>query len=924
MQRIFLILFFAFASVVTATAQGNNSQQGTDRSSIKGVVIDVKTKEPILGATVILTGTSNGAATDFNGEFLIENVPTGNQKIAISYTGYETQTMNVEVAKGLPTQLNIKLGDSPQLIEAVVVTTTRKTNTDIAVLSEIRKVEQIAVGVSAAQIAKTQDRDASAVVKRVPGVSITDDRFVNIRGLAERYNTVLLNDVITPSTEVDVRAFAFDLVPSAAIDRLLVFKSGAAELPGEFAGGIIKIYTKTNADENGIQLGLATAYRTGTTFAQANTYTGSATDALGFDNGLRSNVMNLPDRLVLNDNRAASGAYYAALPNFYSTNTSTIRPDLRANIGYTHNWKLGKQQLSTVTALNYSNTNMQPTEAVQNRYEGTKNDELAYTWTEKNYANNVRVGLMSNWAYTFNANNKLTFRNLFNQIATNEFIDQEGANVIDGIDRKNYAFRYETKSILSSQLGGTHTISDSKLLTWTLGYGFTNRNEPDYRRFTMSRTTGTDNPYQIDVPSTGTPSLTQAARFASNLYESAITGAANYEQKLGNADTKDPIKIRAGVYTESKSRDFVARWFGYINPNGATLTSGTPEQFFAPSNLANNSLYMYEGTNYDDRYLAQSLLTAAYIGATIPFTPQFKAVLGVRGEYYRQQLQSLQRGSGVAINVDNAAITPLPSANFSYQLNDKNALRLAYSYTVNRPEFREIAPFSYYDFNMAVSKTGNPALKSATIQNVDLRYELYPSEGELVTVAAFYKQFTNPIEVVGRAAGSGTSFSYANPQAAVSAGAEIELRKQVIKNLTVVANASYIYSRVDASNLQGQLTNRPLQGQSPYLANLGVFYQYNTWQANLLYNIIGERIYAVGDLLGNQTIYEMPRHQIDFNVSKTIGKNIDVKLGVGDILNQAARLAIDTNENGKIDATDKTWRTYKRGSYLTLGVNAKF
>ncbi len=924
MKQIIFFFFLLTATTNTVFAQGSSVTLSADKMAISGVIVDVKTKEPAIGATILLAGTTNGAATDVTGAFELQNVPVGTQRLTVSYTGYEPQELTVIVnAEGIP-PLQINMVEIAQQITNVVVSATRRTNTEVSVLAETRKVEQIAVGVSAAQIAKTQDRDASAVIKRVPGVSIADDKFVNIRGLSERYNTVMLNDVLTPSTEVDGRAFAFDLIPSSAIDRMLVFKSGAAELPGEFAGGIIKIYTKTNTDENSLSAGLSTGVRMGTTSQQMLQYTGSSTDALGFDNGLRTAITQLPSRTVLAADRNIANSYYSKLPALFAVNTVTVMPDVRANIGYNHNWTFGKQRLSSVSAINYSNASVVPTNAYQERYQGAKNDELQQHWSDQTLQKSVRVGVMSNWSYAINPNNKLTFNNLFNQIANDQTIVRSGVNDGDGIEYKKYGFRYEMKSILSSQFGGSHDLSEKQKLTWAVGYGYTNRTEPDYRQFSMSRSPNTEK-FNLDIPLSGSPSLNLGGRYFSVLNENVVTATANYEQKIGKDETKEPIKLRAGIYSEMKSRGVNARWFGYINPNGSTTTSLTPEAFFSPSNINNTTgVSMYEGTNNDDQYAAQNLLIAPYAGVTVPFSTKFKASAGVRAEYNRQQLQSKKRGGGTPVLVDNAIITPLPSLNLSYQLNDKNAIRLAYSYSINRPEFREISPLQYYDFGLELSKIGNPDLKSATIHNIDARYEIYPKEGELITIAAFYKHFTNPIEMTGKAAGSGTAFFYANPNSAISAGLEVEARKQISKEFMVVGNASYIYSQVDASNIPGQVSNRQLQGQSPYLINAGVYYTKNSWQANVLYNIIGERILSVGDNLGNQTVYELPRHQLDLNVSKTFAKNIEVKLGIGDVLNQAFRWTTDTNNNFKVDANDKLWRTYQRGTYTTLGVNIRF
>ena len=253
--------------------------------------------------------------------------------------------------------------------------------------------------------------------------------------------------------------------------------------------------------------------------------------------------------------------------------------------------------------------------------------------------------------------------------------------------------------------------------------------------------------------------------------------------------------------------------------------------------------------------------------------------------------------------------------------------------SLNRPEFRELAPFTYYDFTFDVSRVGNSNLKTPTIQNVDLRYEFYPNEGEVISVAGFYKHFRNPIETRVRYSGSGVTFSVDNAEEAYALGGEVEVRKSfknlttssLIDNLTLVLNASVIKSDV-LTGFAGQEENRQLQGQSPYLINTGLYYNnVNTgWQVNLLYNVVGKRIFLVGDKEVQPTVYELPRNVIDFNIIKALGPHLEFKAGIPDILNQKFRLVQDSNLDGKITSIDNSYQSFRRGSYSTVGISYKF
>jgi uncharacterized membrane protein len=252
LHRLYFILFFTLSSVSLYAQTG----------SIKGTIKDAKTGDALIGAAVLVEGTTNGAAADIEGSFLIPKAPAGTATLVVSYVGYKQKKINVQVESGKTTVVSTALDeDAGQALAEVVVTAERPTNTEVSLISEIRTAQQIATGVSAEQIVKTQDRDAAQVARRVPGVSIAENRFVLVRGLTQRYNTVMINDVIAPSSEVDIRAFSFDMIPSNMLDRMIIYKSGAAELPGDFAGGVIKIYTKKAPEENFFNVGASVSYR---------------------------------------------------------------------------------------------------------------------------------------------------------------------------------------------------------------------------------------------------------------------------------------------------------------------------------------------------------------------------------------------------------------------------------------------------------------------------------------------------------------------------------------------------------------------------------------------------------------------------------------------------------------------------------------
>ena len=351
-----LLLLACILLVVNTLAYGQ-------KGAIAGKVTDKKTGEGVIGATVLVTGTVQAAPVQPDGGYRLELDP-GTYNLTITYIGYKTQNFpGVVVQAGQDTPLNATLEESATSLNEVTVTGVKQTGTEVALIQDLKKSEVVVSGLSSDQIVKTLDRDASEVMKRIPGVTIQNNNFVVVRGLAERYNTVMLNDALTPSSEVDTRSFSFDILPSTVIDRILIFKSAAPELPGEFGGGVVKVYTKNSVLENSTSLTVSGWDRAGTTLRSGYQQPArSGTDWLGFDNGLRKapaeikptgfdNAQTVPaDQLQ----QAATG-----LRNEWTPTLQKALPDLRVSLGLTRKFELGHMYLSNVTSLSYANTREQ-------------------------------------------------------------------------------------------------------------------------------------------------------------------------------------------------------------------------------------------------------------------------------------------------------------------------------------------------------------------------------------------------------------------------------------------------------------------------------------------------------------------------------------------------------------------------------------
>jgi hypothetical protein len=935
MKNLFiLIFFFTAASFSTLFAQ---------KGTLKGTVTDKTTKEMVVGAKIVLSGTSYRAISDIDGNFKIQEIPAGDYTIEVTYAMYRNFTAQVKINAQEETVFNPEMEENVTEFGPVVVTATKKTNTETAIVMEIKEAKAVVSGISKEQMSRSSDRTAAEAMQRVPGITIVEGRFALIRGVNSRYNSVMINNVIAPSTEIDRRTFSFDMVPSSSLDRMMVYKTASPEYPGDFAGGVIKLYTVNQIDKDFLNVKIETGFRAGTTFQTYMQGQGSKTDFLAFDNGFRHLPDNFPGRnIMVNEGPTSELRRDAArsLQNNYAPIESMANPNIGLAVNFGKTYKLsGVKRLTTVNSINYSQS-FQNFERKFHRYQIWSDfDQPIQDWfeyTDNVYQKDNKVNIMSNWAYTLSNRSKIKFSNLFNQVGENETIIRNGENFFarPGEDQQNYLLGYKSRTIYSGQLEGDHKMGadEKNKLNWVVGGSYLGELEPDLRRFRRFKDQDSSVYTAMFSPSSN---LFDNSRYYGELQEFSVSNGMNYIHDITKKKKEsDKRTISAGYYSDFRSREFASRYFsttypGFFSPTVIKELSVLPiDEIFAPENYdTQDGLILQEGTRPIDAYSANNILTAAYVATDLTFG-QFNVSGGLRTEYNIQNMES--RDDFGPIIVNNPVLSLLPSANLSYVLNEKNMIRASYGRTVNRPEFRELAPFLFYDYKLESSRVGNPNLKTATIDNLDLRYENYPRTGETFSIGGFYKRFTNPIEDRLILTTEQSSLTFVNADFAYAYGAEIELKKSLkdltkskfIDKLSMNVNASYIVSRVDlGATATAQDRVRPLQGQAPYIVNAALYYTNNTkkMNASVIYNIYGRNIFAVGDV-SFPTMYELERHSLDVTFSKGFESGLTVKAALQNILDAPFRFYQDSNRNGKIDDADDVIISFRRGSLFTLSV----
>jgi len=866
--KILLILFLVLS--VTANAQ---PLTGT----IAGVVRDSATGETMPGVNVVIEGTLRGASTGAEGEFKIIGVAPGIYNLTFTFISYKPLTVeSIEVRGGAATEVSATMTDQSVELDDIVVVATKRNDSEVSVMTNIRSSPVVVSGISAQLISRTQDKDASEVVRRLPGVSIVDDKFIVVRGLSARYNNVWLNNSSAPSLEADTRSFSFDLIPSSMIENIFILKSPTAELPADYSGGFIKISTTGIPNENNFFVSYGTAFRQYSTLSSFMKEDGSNSDWLTLGIQHRNLPGDMPAHLDTYEtatnpeiqNRVTEIG--RSLNNSWEAIPAKALPDQKVAIGLNRRFGKGNFIAGNVTSLTYSYSNDYT--AVQNNNYSIYNyaydtpgilDEL----TDRQYKTNARVGLMHNWTVYPIEGLKLEFRNFFTSTSNSRVTLREGRDWYNnGRFIKSGETQYSNRLIYSGQLGGEMMFNDGKtIIDMTGGYSLSAKEEPDIRRYRYISNDGETTPYIVLFGSN--PDLSSISRMWLDLNETNLSGLLNFTQKfrMGNIETE----FKTGVLTENRERAFTARNFGYTMASGASSFASTAmpiAEIFNPENInLTDGIKLKEITALSDSYEATASMLAGYLNLRMRFGVRTDLSMGLRVEKSRQELSSYKQGTTTPVQVVRDTVNLFPSANLAYNLTERSLVRFTYGMSVNRPEFREMAPFYFVDFDQNAGIYGNENIKEAYIHNFDLRYELYPGNNETFNVGIFFKNFRNPIEVSIRG-NNPAQFSFDNISSAYSFGMETEARKSLgfisdrLDEFTAVVNLSLIKSSV--------AFDRPLQGQSPYIVNFGLFYQKpeKGFMASLVYNRIGKRIIAVGRPSPNEwesipDIYEMPRNE---------------------------------------------------------------
>lgn len=614
---------------------------------IKGVVIDQKSKETLIGAVISVDGTNVKAITNIDGNFQIDGLKKDKTyTLYINYVGYKTQKIDGVQAKDADQV--IALQPDEQQLKEVTVTAVERRNTDAAMIQVAKNSPVIVSNVSAQEISRTQDTNAGEVIRRVPGVSLIDDKFVMVRGLSQRYNNVWVNGGAVPSSEADSRAFSFDIIPSSQIDNLTIVKSPSAEYPADYSGGFIIVNTKEIPAENSFNIAVGGNWNTSSAFQNFSYSKGSATDFLGFDNGLRNLNGGIQAALnpQLDDNGKPAGDYATSLLGNGLNNDWLVKNrkplgDLKLAASLNQRWMLGGRTLGMLAALNYTNE-YRTYENMENNLYGiydAANDKPNYLRhsVDDQYNNNVRLGAMLNFTFlSKDGNHKYQLKNIFNQLATSRYTWREGVSAQSNLER-SAEYYYRSRTTYNGQLTGKHTFT-SDALDWSIGYAYANRHLPDRRRYLIDDALESG----VYALSTGNDISREWTQLDEHILSLGINDKHHF--KFGNFEPD----LQVGAYGEYRSREYQTRNFIYNwNVSDNNMPSGfrhsdIPTLLSNEANMGYDKLYLLEEKQMRNNYRGHNTLGAGYLAMSLPFG-KLGIHAGVRFEHNDMELISNSR-----------------------------------------------------------------------------------------------------------------------------------------------------------------------------------------------------------------------------------------------------------------------------------------
>jgi TonB-dependent receptor len=931
--------------------------------TITGTVVDAETGETIIGANVVIEGTTTGASTDIDGKYTIRGIEEGTYSFVFSYISYQKQTVtDVEITAGEVLTLDMALQPQTEELDDVVVTAGAILDNEAGLLRQRQKSISFNDAISAEMISKTGSSNAADAMVKVTGASVVDGKYVYIRGLGDRYSSTHLNGAELPSADPDRKSFQLDLFPSSFLENIVTVKTFTPDRPGNFSGGIVDVSTVEFPDKMTLELSTSTTYNNQSSFNSTLLDQKGSSDwfAKGSNNRTVPDIFNTPNLNVPSQQSARSNQEDAELldrmAGAFNSDMTPREQDVPINQSYSVAYgsvaQLFGRDLGVMGSFTYGQDYSNVNNGVNGSYSLIGNVQSTDSLTssllldDRSGQSETNLGGMASLSYKLLQNHRLSAKYLQTQsgVSQGRFLNGFWTE-LGSATYQSRVSSYTERGLKSLQLKGNHYFPELLDITmeWNGSFSSNYQDEPDLKYFT-NRVTFVPQVDQLVYSDLGgnNPPPTRYFRF---LDEQNTNLNVDFEVPIIFAKSPSGKFKFGGSYLDVE-REFRQRRFDYERGNGFRLVEYTLENgpdfngYFAQTGIigtANNGNYQFgnliteaqsEKSNYDGFQETR----AAYGMLEFNLTGNLRFIGGARIENTVIEMVSFDEDQPKG-ELDNVDI--LPSLNLIYNISNNMNLRAAYTNTVARPTFRELAPYSTFSFRGDFVFQGNSSLTRTLIKNYDLRWEWFPRAGEIFAISGFYKDLNDPLERVIRSDIGNKTASIQNVDQATVYGVEIEGRKCLdgisdwLQHFEVGANLSLVHSEVNIperelieireSNPDPE-TTRQLQGQSPYLINANLSYN-NPGPLGLVatisYNTFGDRL---SDIAGGATpdLFERSYSTVNFVVNKTIGNHFTVNLAAKNLTNPEIKVS------QQFKGAEYINESYQRGRSISLGVNYSF
>ena len=876
-------------SATTALVQAEN---------IKGTVVDKTTKEPLIGATIQVAGTTMGTITDFDGKFELPELENKAYTLIISYVSYQTQEIQVDATK--PQSLEVTLSSDDKQLNEVTVVARKNLEGEKALLLERKKASVAVENIGSKEMSVKGISNVEEGVKKITGISIASAGQLIVRGLGDRYSTTTLNGLPIASPNPDNKLIPLDLFPTSTVKNITVSKVYEANTFADYSGAHIDISTKESTGGDFFNIGFNMGGQFNTLLQDF--YTMDRAQSLFKNPGIDSRFINMEktdfETAVKNEN---------PFNTTFDVKKRISLPNFSGNIAGGKDWEVGGQTLSLLASFTASNGEQTTRDAFFRTLEagGSTLDRFNYD----SYAQELKLGALANLSYTLRTADHIGYtffysRNIVDTYMRREGIDYEDHNLI-GNNNTTHIY-----SLQNHQINGHHEFGKQWELNWSGSYSKTGSNESDRRQLMFEKDGDKLKLFKLNRQET-----------------MRYFGALNEEEWVGDIRSiyrfDEKNFLRFGAVYKDKQRDFNSTRFYYnlskLNPEitDTYITSN----FMGYDNVQNGTIVINRDQQPKDQYEAGHTIYAAFAETEYYPMDNFLLNIGLRYERSEQWVNYATDGGQAKRNELNTNDL-FPAVNMKYTLDPSNSLRLSVSRTVTRPSFIEMAPFLYQESYGSSQIRGNADLKNGYNYNLDLRYEFFDSNNvnNMIALTGYGKILQDPIERTQTLSGGAAVHSFQNASTGVAAGLEIELRRELTRDIRVGVNGSFMYTNVKLPEDGGAYTNsqRALQGASPYLVNADISYtptirNEKPLTATLLYNLQGPRIHAVGiSGLGDEK--QLPVHTLDFVASYQLNNHFSLKLEVTDLLNQDIVFKQETKNGDNLEV-----ERFKRGTGFEIG-----